>query len=129
MEFKLLKTETDYVVIVKTKVTPEMLNLVSDKDKTLYDKDNKPVFKIDAAKHQGQAEITLRGMLIPGKSFSFTSDNANFCYENNIKNAKLTLGQIKKYAEQVEKQVLKAYKEIEDAANEIKVEELEGDGE
>ncbi len=129
MEFKLLKTETDYVVIVKTKLTTEMLNLVSDKDKTLYDKDNRPVFKIDASEHLGQAQVAVKGMLIPGRSFSFVADDAQFNCENNIKNARLMLGQIKKYADQVEKQVLKAYKEIEDSANEIKVDNVEGDDE
>ena len=120
MELKLIRTNLDYIVMVRTTLTEEMVNVVSEEAKQLKDKDGNVQFVLDWTE-DGDGSLKEHGVILPGQSFSI---NVQYHNEEEVKYAKMHLAKIKERATKVEKQIKKEYEALVVASESIEVEEF-----
>lgn len=120
MELKLIKTNLDYTIMVRTNLTQGMFDVVSNETKQLKDKDGHVLFVLDWTE-DGNGSLKEHGVVLPGESFSIT---VNYHSDEEVQRDKMKLAKIRDYATKVEKQIKKEYDALVASAESIETEEF-----
>lgn len=113
MKIKIVKTSNQTLVKVESGLTQEILTRVPESSRQLRDENKKVVFTVQYSKDPAVKDY---GMSVPGKTFfvDFTG--------RTEKDVKYFIANVLPNATKVEKQILDAYKALEEAAAKIEVE-------